>query len=130
LKASQNSLTEKYKAKRANMKEQEPGRMQNGSESKKGEEAVRVHHLLPNAPLEVFPKGRTLGLSEETGKCRKAVEEMDKVLDRFKRRLDRITAVIQSTSVQGKLLAPAAAAEIEVSGSTEDSWEDSDMTVL
>jgi hypothetical protein len=130
VKASQKGLTEKNKAKRANKKEQEPGRMQNGSESKKEEGAVRVHHLLPNAPLEVFPKGRTLGPSEETGNCWRAVEEMDKVLDRLEGRLDCITAVIQSTSVQERLLALAAAAEIEVSGSTEDSWEDSNMTVL
>jgi hypothetical protein len=130
VKASQNSLTEKNKAKRANKKDQESGRMQIGSESKKEEGAVRVHQLLPNAPLEVFPKERTLGPSEETGYRWKAVEEIDKVLDRLEGRLDQITAVIQSTSVQERLLAPAAAAEMEVSGSTEDSWEDSDMTVL
>jgi hypothetical protein len=91
---------------------------------------VRVHQLLPNAPLEVSPKGRALGPSEETGNRWKAVEEMDKVLDRLEGRLDRITAVFQSTSVQERLLAPAAAAEMEISGSTEDSWEDSNTTVL
>jgi hypothetical protein len=45
---------------------------------------------------------------EEAGNRWKAVEEMDKVLERLEGRMDRITAVIQSTSVQEKLLAPAA----------------------
>ncbi len=38
--------------------------------------------------------------------------------------------MIQSTSAQERLLAPAVVAEVEVSGSIEDSWEDSDAPVL
>ncbi len=50
----------------------------------------------------------------------RAAEQMDKVLDCLEGRLDWRTAVIQSTSAQERLLAPAAVAEVEVSESTED----------
>jgi hypothetical protein len=69
--------------------------------------AARVQQLLPRAPLEISPRKRTQSPDEEAGNRWKAVEEMDKVLDCLEGRLDRITAVIQSTSVQEKLLASA-----------------------
>jgi hypothetical protein len=60
----------------------------------------------------------------------RAVEEMDKVLDHLEGRLDQITAVIQNTSAPERLLAPAAAAEVNLNQSTEDSSKDSCAPVL
>ncbi len=59
-----------------------------------------------------------------------AVEEMDKVLDRLEGRLDRITAVIQRTLMQERLLSPAAAAEVRSGEDVRDSWEELDSPVL
>ena len=56
--------------------------------------------------------------------------EMDKVLNRLEGWLDRITAVIHSTSAQERLLAPAAAAEMHLDKSAEDSSKDFCAPVL
>jgi hypothetical protein len=44
--------------------------------------------------------------------------------------LDQITVVIQNTSAHKRLLAPAAATEVDLNESTEDSLEDSCIPVL
>jgi hypothetical protein len=58
------------------------------------------------------------------------VNEIGKVLDRLESQLVRITAVIQRTSAQERILAPAVATELNLSESSENSSEDSCLPVL
>jgi hypothetical protein len=57
---------------------------------------------------------------EGADSCWRAVEDMEKVLDRLEGILDRLTAVIQNTSAQERLLVRGAAAEVSSRESTED----------
>ncbi len=52
---SENNMTEKNKAKRAEKNNQKPEGTQNGSEGKREEMAARVQQLLPRAPLGISP---------------------------------------------------------------------------
>jgi hypothetical protein len=87
--------------------------------------AVGAQQPLPRAQMRACPKAIARDPNEGASTRWKTVEEMGKVLDRLEGRLDRITAVIHSTSAKERLLGPAAAAEVRLSKSTEDSWEDS-----
>jgi hypothetical protein len=62
--------------------------------------------------------------SERSDNRWKVVKEMDKLLDCLEGRMDSRAAVIQSTSAQKRLLSPAAAAEVSLNVSTDDSSED------
>ncbi len=67
---------------------------------------------------------------DPTGPQGGADKEMDKVLNCLKGRLDQTTAAIQNTFAHERLLALVAAAEVDLSESTEDSSEDSCTPVL
>jgi hypothetical protein len=68
--------------------------------------------------------------SEEADNRWRAVEEMDRVLDRLEGRLGRITAMIQSTCEPERLLDPGAATEMDLDKSMEDSPENFCSPVL
>jgi hypothetical protein len=59
-----------------------------------------------------------------------AIKEIDKVLDHLEGRLDRMTAVIQRTSMQDRLQEPAVPEEVASEEEAKDSLEDLEVPAL
>jgi hypothetical protein len=82
-----------------------------------------------NAKTKACQNGLTDKTNGMDGRLR-VVEDKDKVLDRLEGRLDCITAAIQNTSAQERLLIRGAAAEVSSRESMEDPLGNSDVPVL